>query len=58
MEACSLYSSSPFFKTFECFSSTFQGKFNFQGLYKTKIDFHNIGLLNFIKTILKSFGVL
>ena len=23
------------FKTFECFSSTFQGKFNFQGLFKT-----------------------
>ena len=23
------------FKAFECFSSTFQGKFNFQGLYKT-----------------------
>ena len=24
-----------FFKAFECFSSTFQGKFNLQGLYKT-----------------------
>ena len=23
------------FKAFECFSSTFQGKFNFQGLFKT-----------------------
>ena len=23
------------FKAFECFSSTFQGKFNFQGLIKT-----------------------
>ena len=23
------------FNTFECFSSTFQGKFNFQGLFKT-----------------------
>ena len=23
------------FKTFECFSSTFQGKFNFQGLFLT-----------------------
>ena len=23
------------FKDFECFSSTFQGKFNFQGLFKT-----------------------
>ena len=23
------------FKTFECFSSTFKGKFNFQGLFKT-----------------------
>ena len=23
------------FKTFECFSSTFQVKFNFQGLFKT-----------------------
>ena len=22
-------------KTFECFSSTFQGKFSFQGLFKT-----------------------
>ena len=22
------------FKTFDCFSSTFQGKFNFQGLFK------------------------
>ena len=24
-----------FYKAFECFSSTFQGKFNFQGLFKT-----------------------
>ena len=24
-----------FFKAFECFSSTFQGKFYFQGLFKT-----------------------
>ena len=23
------------FKAFECFSGTFQGKFNFQGLFKT-----------------------
>ena len=23
------------FKAFECFSSTFQGKFNFQGVFKT-----------------------
>ena len=23
------------FKAFECFSSTFQGRFNFQGLFKT-----------------------
>ena len=23
------------FKAFKCFSSTFQGKFNFQGLFKT-----------------------
>ena len=23
------------FKAYECFSSTFQGKFNFQGLFKT-----------------------
>ena len=23
------------FKVFECFSSTFQGKFNFQGFFKT-----------------------
>ena len=26
-----------FFKAFECFSSTFQGKFNFQGLFKTAL---------------------
>ena len=25
------------FKAFECFSSTFQGKFNFQGLFKTAL---------------------
>ena len=25
------------FKAFECFSSTFQGKFNFQGLFKTNL---------------------
>ena len=24
-------------KAFECFSSTFQGKFNFQGLFKTNL---------------------
>ena len=24
-----------FFKAFECFSSTFQGEFNFHGLFKT-----------------------
>ena len=26
------------FKAFECFSSTFQGKFNFQGLFKTVLN--------------------
>ena len=25
------------FKAYECFSSTFQGKFNFQGLFKTAL---------------------
>ena len=25
------------FKAFECFSSTFQGKFDFQGLFKTNL---------------------
>ena len=25
------------FKAFECFTSTFQGKFNFQGLFKTAL---------------------
>ena len=25
------------FKAFECFSSTFQGKFNFQGIFKTAL---------------------
>ena len=28
------------FKAFECFSSTFQGKFNFQGLFKTVLYIH------------------
>ena len=33
------------FKAFECFSSTFQGKFNFQGLFKTVL---------YIKVLFKS----
>ena len=30
------------FKAFECFSSTFQGKFNFQGFFKTVSYFQGI----------------
>ena len=29
------------FKAFECFSSTFQGKYNFQGLFKTVLYIFN-----------------
>ena len=35
------------FKGFECFSSTFQGKFNFQGLFKTNL---------YIQVLFKSVG--
>ena len=38
------------FKAFECFSSTFQGKFNFQGLFKTvlyiQVLFKPVGTLH------------
>ena len=38
------------FKAFECFSSTSQGKFNFQGLFKTvlyiQVLFKPVGTLN------------
>ena len=41
------------FKTFECFSSTFQGKLNFQGLFKTvmyiQILFKSVRTLGYSK---------
>ena len=39
------------FKAFDCFSSTFQGKFNFQGLFKTVL--HIQVLFKPVRTLLK-----
>ena len=60
------------FKAFECFSSTFQGKFNFQGLFKTfqyiqvlfkpvqtldKVCLGNLGLAWFVLVIAPFFSL-
>ena len=37
------------FKTFECFSSTFQGKFNFQRFFKTVLYIQ--GLFKSVRTL-------
>ena len=40
------------FKAFECFSSTFQGKFNFQGLFKTVRDLYIQVLFKPVRTLI------
>ena len=46
------------FKAFECFSSTFQGKFYFQGLFKTvlyiQVLFKPVGTLRILPDIVAS----
>ena len=43
------------FKAFECFSSTFKGKFNFQGLFKTvlhiQVLFKPVRTLQYLENI-------
>ena len=44
------------FKAFECFSSTFQGKFNFQGLFKSVLYIQV--LFKPVQTLQYEFGIL
>ena len=43
------------FKAFECFSSTFQEKFNFQGLFKTALYIQV--LLKHVQTLFSKIGI-
>ena len=45
------------FMVFECFSSTFQGKFNFQGLIKTVRYIHYSSTFKSVQTIASDFVV-